>query len=192
MSAARVQRRWTPPRRVCKSGTDVKVDEAVPVETIIEDARWEALALPNLADRAARSTLERLGLDPETCEVSLLACDDARIAALNAEFRGKAKPTNILSWPAEERAASTPGEAPDLPEPAPGKILELGDIAIAYETCAREAAAQGRDLSAHLCHLLVHGVLHLLGYDHMTDADAALMERLEVEILASMGVDDPY
>ncbi|WP_374395524.1 rRNA maturation RNase YbeY, partial [Tabrizicola sp.] len=103
------------------------------------------------------------------------------------------QPTNVLSWPSEERAAEVVGEAPDLPEPGEADDPEsLGDIAIAWETCAREAEAQGKPMADHVTHLLVHGVLHLLGYDHIEEEDAALMEGLEVRILASLGVSDPY
>ena len=84
------------------------------------------------------------------------------------------------------------GEAPDLPEGDPDDPLELGDIAIAHGVCTCEAAAAGRPFDWHVTHLLVHGVLHLLGYDHVEDEDAALMERIEVEILAALGVPDPY
>jgi probable rRNA maturation factor len=98
----------------------------------------------------------------------------------------------VLSWPAQPLAPITEGQAPPAPEQGFDGMIELGDIAIAYQTCAAEAAAQNKPLSAHMTHLIVHGTLHLLGYDHETDADAALMERLEVEILGNLGVDDPY
>lgn len=162
------------------------------VDLSIEDPAWAVLDLAELAGRAADATLTRLGLDPEVCEIALLACDDSRIAVLNADFRGKPTPTNVLSWPAEELAAEAPGGAPDLPEPDFTGEIALGDIAIAYGTCAREAAEQGKPMADHCTHLIVHGVLHLLGYDHIEDADATLMEALEVEILGSMGLDDPY
>ena len=108
-----------------------------------------------------------------------MGCDDARIAELNGDFRDKPQPTNVLSWPSEERGAAQPGAAPALPT---GPDPELGDIAIAYETCAREAAEQGKPMADHVTHLIVHAVLHLLGYDHIRDADATLMEATEVEI----------
>ena len=123
----------------------------------------------------------------------LAVLDDARIATLNADFRGKPQPTNVLSWPSEGRGADVAGEDPERPEPGEDDDPEmLGDIAIAWETCAREAEAQGKPMVDHVTHLVVHGVLHLLGYDHVEDADAAVMERLEVGILASLGVSDPY
>jgi len=160
------------------------------VDVIIEDDRWQEAGLEASAEAAAAAALAHLGLEPEEWEVSLLACDDARIATLNAEFRGKPTPTNVLSWPSEERAPDAPGQRPDLPLPGPDP--ELGDIAIAYDTCLREAEDGGKPLADHVTHLIVHAVLHLLGYDHENDPDAALMEGLETEILGKMGLPDPY
>lgn len=162
------------------------------VEALVEDSRWEAVGLEELAERAARAALERLGLDPLAYEISLLGCNDKRIAELNEDFRGKPQPTNVLSWPSGERGSARAGEMPHLPAPQPPMPLGLGDVAIAYDTCAREAQAAGRTLEAHALHLLVHGTLHLLGLDHERDADAKLMEGLETEILAGLGVADPY
>ncbi|KPP89560.1 MAG: putative rRNA maturation factor YbeY [Rhodobacteraceae bacterium HLUCCA08] len=159
------------------------------IDVLIEAESWSALDLAALAERAEAATLERLGLEPAAFEIALLACDDARIAALNADFRGKPQPTNVLSWPSEDRGAAGTGEMPLPPDPADP---ELGDIAIAWETCAREAAEAGKPLADHVTHLTVHGILHLLGFDHERDADAALMEGLEVEILGKLGLSDPY
>ena len=156
-------------------------------DTIVEHDPWDAAGLSELAEAAARAALIHLGLDPGAHEIAVLGCDDARIAALNAEFRGKPDPTNVLSWPAEDLAPEPAGTRP--PPPAPG---ELGDIAIAFETCAKEAGAGGLPLADHVTHLVVHAVLHLLGYDHVRDADATLMERLEADILCKMGLADPY
>jgi len=163
------------------------------IDVLIEGGDWPGDSLEDLAERAVAAALDELGLEPDQFAVSLLACDDARIAGLNAEFRGKPAPTNVLSWPSEERAATTPGEMPHLPAPHPvGPPLELGDIALAYETCAREAAEAGKAVDDHVTHLLVHGLLHLLGFDHETGPDADLMEGLETRILARLGVSDPY
>ncbi|MCV2882191.1 rRNA maturation RNase YbeY [Actibacterium sp. XHP0104] len=162
------------------------------VDLIIEDDRWAEAGLQVLADRACAAALAHLGL-PDDAEISLLGCDDARIATLNAEFRDKPVPTNVLSWPSDDLAAEEDGARPYAPEPdLPDMPLELGDIAIAYDTCAREATEQGKAFADHVTHLLVHGTLHLLGFDHIRPQDAALMERIEVEILASMGLADPY
>lgn len=155
------------------------------VDLVLEDARWEALGLEALAERACAAALTHLGL--RDGEIAILACDDGRIAALNGDFRDKPRPTNVLSWPSEERAALTPGG-----DPVPPVHPELGDIAIAYDTCVREADEAGKPLADHVTHLIVHGTLHLLGYDHIDDKDAALMEGLETEILGKMGLADPY
>jgi probable rRNA maturation factor len=162
------------------------------LEIVIEDARWADLPIDAVAPRAVSAALSCLGLDPEACEIALLACDDARIAALNADFRGKAQPTNVLSWPAWDLSAETEGDAPLAPEADMTGEIALGDIAIAWETCAREATEQGKTMKDHVTHLIVHGLLHLLGYDHVRDRDATIMEELEARILGTMGIDDPY
>lgn len=157
------------------------------VDCMIEDKRWSAVDLEGLANAAATATFEHLGL--RGFEVSLLGCNDARIADLNADFRGKPTPTNVLSWPSDERGADTDGGQPLPPDPSDP---ELGDIAIAYDTCAQEAETTGKSLADHTTHLVIHGILHLLGYDHDRDLDATLMEGLESRILGNMGVADPY
>ena len=162
------------------------------LEITIEDSRWQEAGLEALAHQAVGAALGHFGLDPEDCEIALLACDDNQIASLNAEFREKPVPTNVLSWPAEELAASEPGGQPAVPEADFTGEIPLGDIAIAYDTCLREADAANKPLSDHMRHLVVHGVLHLLGYDHISDLDATVMEGLEVEILGNLGLDDPY
>lgn len=163
------------------------------VDTLIEDARWQAIGIDDLAETVARAVMADHGLPEEGFEISLLACDDRRISALNEDFRGKPVPTNVLSWPSEERGAQQNGARPAAPRPGPeGMPSELGDIAIAFETCEREAAAQGKEMQHHVTHLLVHGMLHLLGYDHIRDLDGDLMEATEVRILAKLGVNDPY
>jgi probable rRNA maturation factor len=163
-------------------------------DTIVEDDRWETLPLAPTAEQAAVATLGHLSLDPTAYELAVLGCDDARIAVLNGDFRDKNSATNVLSWPSEDLAPEQDGKHPWPPEPDDDddEAHHLGDIALAYETCAREAADQGKPLVQHVTHLIVHGVLHLLGYDHMRDADATLMERLEVEILGKIGLPDPY
>ncbi len=161
-------------------------------DVLIDDPRWDAIHLADLARQATQATLTHLGMDTDGVELSLLGCDDTRIADLNADFRDKPGPTNVLSWPNENLAATTDGATPHPATPDPDGTLALGDIAIAYDTCAREAAEQGKQMSAHVTHLIVHGVLHLLGYDHIRVLDATLMERIETDILGKMGVDDPY
>ncbi|GAA3867744.1 rRNA maturation RNase YbeY [Celeribacter arenosi] len=162
----------------------------MPIEVVIEDARWETAGMDALAQAAIGALCAHLGIDVEACEGAVLACDDPRIRELNAGFREKDKATNVLSWPAEERA--NPGNRPTLPQPDFEGAIELGDVAISFDTCAREADEQGKSFDHHVTHLLVHGLLHLLGYDHITDEDAEIMEGTETEILVIMGLPDPY
>ncbi len=163
------------------------------VDIVLEDDRWQAFGLEETALRVAGAVLTHLGLDPALFLTVVMGCDDARIAELNGEFRDKAKPTNVLSWPSEERASEYAGEAPALPDPGTADDpAVLGDIAIAWETCLREAEEQGKSHADHVTHLLVHGLLHLLGYDHVEDEDAELMEETERQILATLGIADPY
>lgn len=145
------------------------------IDVEIEDPAW-AEALPEveaLATAAAAAALESEGADGEG--VALLFTDDAAVHELNARFRQKDAPTNVLSFP-----------APPNPE------RHLGDVALAFGVCAREAGEQGKSLADHMKHLVVHGVLHLLGYDHMSDDEAEAMEGLERVVLAGLGVSDPY
>ena len=162
-------------------------------DTVMEDPRWEGVDLETLAEQAAISTLTFLGCPTDGYEIAVLACGDARIADLNAEFREKPAPTNVLSWPSYDLAAEQDGGSP-LPAPDPDPLMgeSLGDIAIAFETCEREAREAGKSMADHVTHLIVHGVLHLLGYDHVRDHDATLMEGLETQILGKMGIADPY
>lgn len=159
-------------------------------DLVIEQGGWEAAALEALLARACAALSDRFDL--AGWEVTVLACDDARIAALNSVFRDKPQATNVLSWPSAERAAKTPGGQPPPPRPAPFGDCHLGDIALAHETCMAEARAAGLAPEAHLTHLILHGILHLLGYDHETDADAELMEGIETELLDKLGIADPY
>ncbi|WOI57400.1 rRNA maturation RNase YbeY [Palleronia sp. LCG004] len=166
---------------------DTSIDQPV-VDLAIEDERWSSCPLERIASRASITTFEHLGLGADW-EIAILACDDARIAVLNGDFRGKDLPTNVLSWPSVERSGHDEGATPRAPDPADP---ELGDIAIAYDTCAAEAEAAGIPFEDHVAHLIVHAVLHLLGYDHERPLDGDLMEALEGKILARMGIPDPY
>jgi len=172
------------------------------VDVLVERGDWSGFgALDLLAAAAAAAALREARLDPAAFEISALFTDDAAIARLNAQFRGLARPTNVLSWPAFALAPPAPGAAPPPPpgygperesERKPGRRVALGDIALAAETVANEAQAQNLALGDHLAHLIAHGVLHLAGYDHETDADAAVMETLERRALATLGIKDPY
>lgn len=143
---------------------------------------WDALAQ---RAAAAAGDGEPLLAHPRLLASLLFTCD-AEVHALNREWRQRDKPTNVLSFPMLER-----GELEDLaPE---GPPVMLGDIALAHETCAREAAEKGVSLEAHATHLIVHGLLHLAGHDHVeSDEQAEAMEALETRILAKLGIADPY
>lgn len=156
------------------------------IEFALEDDAWTEAApwYREVALRAAESALTAAGVRPQDVEISALLCNDERIANLNADFRGKPSPTNVLSWPAEH---TIPEDAPQAPEDG-----FLGDVALARETIVSEAALQHVTVDAHFAHLFAHGVLHLLGYDHETDADAEVMEGVERAALAAMGIADPY
>ncbi len=138
-------------------------------------------ALFALAERVVTAASVLLKLKPAgPCELSLVFADDATVKALNAEWRGKDKPTNVLSFPA------FPLKPGDKLQPL------LGDVILAFETVAREAADEGKPLDHHISHLVLHGFLHLLGHDHETDAQAEEMEALERKILAKLAIPDPY
>ena len=144
----------------------------VEVEVEVEADLWRAL--PE-AEEVARTAAGAALADGPEGALAILLTDDAAVRELNRRWRGKDAPTNVLSFPAAASAAPW-----------------LGDVALAYETCAREAADQGKPLAHHVTHLVAHGVLHLVGWDHQTDAEADEMEALERDILARLGVPDPY
>lgn len=147
----------------------------------VEDAGWEAIpGLDVLTRQAAAAAFTATGLIAEDFDTSILFTDDAAIAALNAQWRGKDHATNVLSFPAE-----------DMPLPD-GEPRPLGDIVLALGVVSREAADQGKTLPHHATHLIIHGMLHLLGYDHEDDGEAEEMEGLETEILKGLGISDPY
>ena len=162
------------------------------VELVLEDPRWRDAGLADLAPIAVTQTLRHLDLDPGAFSVSILACDDERIAVLNVDFRNKVGPTNVLSWPSRDRAPENPGSFPALPDSKDLNDAELGDIAISFETVLREAEAAGTSIEDHTLHLITHATLHLLGFDHSSDKDSALMEGLEISILAELEVANPY
>jgi probable rRNA maturation factor len=167
-----VMSRWTMPE------TDT-------IWVVIENARWQE-AVHRATERCQQAALAALAAaGPATenneREAVILLADDATLHDLNVRFRDEDKATNVLSFPRGDDAL--------LPK---GAAVPLGDVAIAFETARREAAAEGKSLADHLSHLVVHGMLHLLGYDHQCDEEAERMESLEVEVLAKLGIESPY
>ena len=146
------------------------------IEVEIEADDWTE-ALPDaeaVVERAATAALGEIEGD-----LVVLLTDDAAVQVLNLQFRAKDKPTNVLSFPGGDM-------------PMPGQAPHLGDIVLAFGVCRDEAEAQGKSLANHLTHLVIHGVLHVLGRDHEDDAEAEAMEAEERSLLASLGVADPY
>jgi len=136
------------------------------------------------ADAAYQAALVQSKVkDDSGAEVSIVLADDAFIRELNRDFRGQDKATNVLSFPSTGTG--------DAPAP-PGEPKLLGDIIVAFETTAAEADQQGKPLADHFCHLIVHGMLHLLGHDHQTDIMANAMEALEIKVLAGLDISTPY
>ncbi|MEM9433996.1 MAG: rRNA maturation RNase YbeY [Pseudomonadota bacterium] len=161
------------------------------LDVLLEDDRWSALGLETISHAACSAVLEHADLS-QNFEISVLGCDDLRISQLNGAFRDKSEATNVLSWPSTARQATRDGGIPKPPDASDPTQIELGDIAISFDTCARESDAAGKPMVHHVTHLIVHGTLHLLGYDHIRDKDADRMEGLERAILAKMGLPDPY
>ena len=147
----------------------------------IDDPSWLAIdELESLTQRIADHCARAVDFGAEPLETTILFSDDETVADLNRIWRGKQGPTNVLSFPAAQKFAE------------PGAPRHAGDIALAFGVVAREAEEQEKSLTAHTSHLLVHGLLHLAGFDHMTDAEAETMEAREVEILHKLGIADPY
>ena len=148
----------------------------------VEDEAWARLpGLEALAVNALKATLAARGVADAETEVFVLFTDDSTIAKMNAEWRGLAEPTNVLSFPAPD----------NLPLPA-GEPKPLGDIVLASGVIAAEAHDQGKTLHDHCAHLIVHGCLHLLDHNHADEAEAAIMEQLEIDILKGLGISNPY
>lgn len=140
------------------------------IELVVEDPAWRVRGLQVRLKRAAVRAAAEAGL---TGAMTILLADDLKLKTLNRDFRGRDRPTNVLSFPS-------------------ALVDYHGDIALAHGVCAGEAARAGKSMADHACHLVVHGVLHLAGYDHVRAADAKVMQPLEVKILAGLGIANPY
>ena len=156
--------------------------------TVVVD--WQRVCDRRCPSRAAlerwiAGTLAALPGGPGECEVTVRYVESEESRALNADFRGKDRPTNVLSFPASE-------DAHDLMILPDSGMPYLGDLVICPEVVEKEAAEQGKSRRAHHAHMAVHGILHLLGYDHLTPAEAEQMESIEIRVLASLGFSDPY
>jgi probable rRNA maturation factor len=159
----------------------VRHEPPVSVDVIVESALWEEHSgLEALVRHAVAAAFEAGELEAlPDAELAVLLADDARVQELNREWRKKDQPTNVLSFPAAD---------PDEIAAAP----HLGDLALAYETLVREADSEGKSFTDHLTHLVIHGTLHIFGYDHGDDVEAEIMENCERAALARLGIADPY
>ena len=149
------------------------------VEVVVDDPNWNVMDLERIAQISCSAAISGAGRTASAYEIAVLAASDDRIADLNFRFRQRQEPTNVLSWP----AATCPGGIHDHSAP-----IHLGDIALAWETCAAETTQFGSPLEDYVAFLLVHASLHLLGFDHATDQEAAQMEQREACALATLGI----
>lgn len=151
------------------------------IDIEIDDDRWVETdaAIQSVIHRAANAALTAAGFKDEA-DLVILLCDDAEMRRLNKEYRFKDKATNVLSFPAPASMSLK------------GVMEHLGDLALGFETCRQESVSQNKRFADHVSHLIVHGCLHLLGFDHENDQDAEEMEALERNILAEIGIADPY
>lgn len=156
------------------------------IDTIVDEPSWSKarLGIKTFFPAVLEVTYKSLPIRPKApLEVSITLSNDKKIKVLNRDHRGMNKATNVLSFPLWEGIGDIPNGSEAVP---------IGDIIIAYETMVREAVEQDKKLKDHMAHMLVHGFLHLLGYDHMNDEEAEEMESLEVKILKKLGIKDPY
>jgi len=160
------------------------LDIALEADPEWDSRNWAELARKAATSAIAESAFPQLGSGPRCVELGIRLTNDEEVRALNAEWRGKDRATNVLSFPM--------AEADELEDTAAGPELMLGDIVLARGVCAAEAADKAISIEAHASHLLVHGTLHLLGYDHGDEDTAADMEAREVRALARLGIADPY
>ncbi|KEC55739.1 rRNA maturation RNase YbeY [Bartonella koehlerae] len=153
----------------------------ITIDIIVESAGWnDEKMLYNITEKALKTTMHHFSLENIVSEISLLFTDDKHMAQINAQWRGKNKSTNVLSFPAFPLKVGDP----------PGPML--GDIIIARETVILEAKNEAKSFQDHLTHMIVHGILHLLGYNHETNEEAHHMEELERKILQKLSIKDPY
>lgn len=160
--------------------------EPLSIDVVVESPRWHAH--PGAETVVRRALCEAAtAVSTKPSELAIVLTNDSAIRVLNRKWRKIDKPTNVLSFPMHTSAGGNPAESAGALPP-----VMLGDIVIAYETAAREARSQSKPFNDHLVHLAVHGFLHLLGHDHVSDRDAEIMEAIERAVLARLGIPDPY
>ena len=160
------------------------------VDLVFEDGRWKKTLLGEVSRTVFKETLNFFGQNASDFSIDILACNDGRISELNKEFRGNNSATNVLSWPSKNfQSKFVKGNTDSILNKEDGF---LGDIAISYDTCVKEAKERAIDFVDHISHLMIHSILHLMGYDHILEVEEEKMKKIEIEILGKMGIDSPY
>ena len=162
---------------------------------MIDDKRWVGVPLEEIAKSALKLLVDNSLVKKSNFEVSILAGNDSEIKKLNKNFRGRNTSTNIISWPEYNLQPKHPGHSPkqfDKSTLASEETIFLGNLAISFERCSSEAEKKDISFADHLLHLLLHGYLHLLGFDHQNELDATLMEDIEIRLLSRIGIKNPY
>ena len=162
---------------------------------LLKDKRWAEVPLEKIAESALKLVIENFLENKIHFEVSILASNDTKIREFNKNFRGQKTITNIISWPEHELQPKQPGHFPEKLDKSKfdteGTIF-LGNLAISYERCSTEAKEKNVNFEDHMLHLLLHGFLHLVGFDHQNDLDANVMENIEIKLLSGVGIKNPY
>ena len=165
------------------------------INITFKDKRWVKIPLEEIAKGALKLIIDKFLGQDNNFEVSILASDDAEIRELNKNFRGNDSSTNIISWPEHETQSNQPGHIPNLVYKLKSgfeRLTFLGNLAISFDRCSSEAEEKNIKFEDHVLHLLLHGCLHLIGFDHQNDLDANLMEDIEIRLLSVVGIKNPY
>ena len=165
------------------------------INIIFKDKRWVKIPLEEIGKGALKLIIDKFLGQDNNFEVSILASDDAEIRELNKNFRGNDSSTNIISWPEHETQSNQLGQIPDLVDKLKSGfegLTFLGNIAISFDRCSIEAEGKNIQFEDHVLHLLLHGCLHLIGFDHQNELDANLMEDIEIRLLSVVGIKNPY
>ena len=165
------------------------------INIIFKDKRWVTIPLEEIGKGALKLVIDKFLGQDHNFEVSILASNDVEIRELNKNFRGNNSNTNIISWPEHETQSNQPGHIPDLVDKLKSGyegLSFLGNLAISFDRCFMEAEEKNIHFEDHVLHLLTHGCLHLIGFDHQNELDANLMEDIEIRLLSGVGIKNPY
>ena len=167
----------------------------VKANIVYKDDRWKKIPLQKIAQSSLNLIVDKILHKEKQLEISILASNDFELAKLNKQYRGSSTPTNILAWPEHDFKRSTPGALPNYTSTSYGDFDGLdfiGNLAISFDRCSIEAQEENISLEDHITHLLIHGFLHLIGFDHENELDATLMEEIEKRLLFQLGIKNPY